>query len=50
MCLQIQGHVSLLCRLGALAGLAATKDRIIVRLPYSETAYLWSTGGHTFQR
>jgi hypothetical protein len=50
MCLQLNGGVSLWCRLTALAGLAKLSDRSIVRLPYSETAYLWSTGGHTFDR
>ena len=50
LCLQRQGSVSLWCRLGAMLGMAALKDRIIVRLPYSQTAYLWSTGGQTFDR
>jgi hypothetical protein len=50
MCLQIQGGVSLLCRMATLAGLATLRERVIVRLPYSETAYLWTTGGHTFDR
>jgi hypothetical protein len=50
MCLQSQGYVSVWCRLGALAGITGLKDHIIVRLPYSETAYLWTTGGQTFDR
>jgi hypothetical protein len=48
VCLKVQGSVSLLCR-----GLAMAKtpvDRIILRLPYIEWAYLMSTGGYTFDR
>ncbi len=40
------GGVSPLCRLGAMVAL---RDRIIARLPYSETLYLWSTGGRTYR-
>lgn len=47
-CLRIQQAVSLLCRGLALG--RAPVDRIIVRLPYIEGAYLLSTGGQTFDR
>ena len=48
MCLLIQQGVSLLCRLAALS--KAPHDRIVLRLPYNESAYLLSTGGRTFDR
>lgn len=48
MCLLIQHGVSLLCR-GVAMGQAPT-DRIVLRLPYQEWAYLASTGGQTFDR
>ena len=48
LCLRIQGSVSLLCR-GVAMG-RAPLDRIIVRLPYLEWAYLLSTGGQKFDR
>jgi hypothetical protein len=48
MCLKTQGYVSLLCR-GIALGQAPT-DRIILRLPYWEWAYLASTGGQSFDR
>jgi hypothetical protein len=47
-CLRIQQGVSLLCRGLALG--RAPVDRIILRLPYSEWAYLRSTGGQSFDR
>lgn len=47
-CLRVQGGVSLLCR-GLALGQAPT-DRIILRLPYMEWAYLRSTGGRIFER
>ncbi|MFO0560245.1 MAG: hypothetical protein U0269_19670 [Polyangiales bacterium] len=47
MCERRMGGVSLLCRAVALGAIA---DKIIVRLPYSETLYLWSTGGRTYHR
>lgn len=47
-CLRIQQGVSLLCR-GIALGHAPT-DRIILRLPYIEWAYLRSTGGQSFDR
>jgi len=48
MCLKVQGYVSLMCRSAALA--AAPVDRIVVRLPHMEWAYLVSTGGKTFEQ
>lgn len=47
-CLRVVGEVSLLCR--GLAMEQAPADRIIVRLPYWEWAYLRSTGGQSFNR
>ena len=45
-CLRVQQSVSLLCRVLALGW--APVDRIMLRLPYSEWAYLLSTGGQSF--
>ncbi len=50
LCLQIQGSVSLLCRLAALSAVEEISDRIILRLPYSHWAYLQSTGGLEFEK
>lgn len=47
-CLRIQNSVSLLCRMAAFQ--VAPTDRIILRLPYQEWAYLASTGGASFDR
>ncbi len=47
-CLRIQDGVSLLCRMTAMV--RAPVDRIVLRLPYQEWAYLASTGGVTFER
>lgn len=47
-CLRIQDGVSLLCRLGAMV--QAPVDRVVVRLPYQEWAYLLSTGGVSFEQ
>jgi hypothetical protein len=49
MCLDIQGGVSLFCRLAALNAATELTDRIILRLPYSHWAYLRSTGGLEFE-
>jgi len=48
LCLNRTGSVSLLCRGLALA--QAPKDRIILKIPYWEFAYLQSTGGRKFER
>lgn len=50
MCLDIQGSVSLLCRMIALSASEDLTDRIILRLPYSHWAYLQSTGGLEFEK
>jgi len=50
MCIELQGGVSLLCRMSALAAASDLTDRIIIRLPYSRWAYLQSTGGLEFDR
>lgn len=49
LCLQIQGSVSLLCRMMAINSFSEIADRIIFRLPYSHWAYLQSTGGLEFE-
>lgn len=48
LCLERMGGVSLLCRGMAMA--EAPTDRIVLRLPYMEWAYLRSTGGQEFGR
>ncbi|MBN2390753.1 MAG: hypothetical protein JXR84_08520 [Anaerolineae bacterium] len=50
LCLQIQGEVSLMCRMTTLTAAVEITDRAIVRLPYSHWAYLRSTGGLEFDR
>jgi hypothetical protein len=50
LCLKLQGSVSLLCRATTGPGILQLTDRIIVKLPYSRTAYLLSTGGQEFDR
>lgn len=46
-CLERMGGVSLMCRMIALG--QAPTDRIVMRLPYVESAYLASTGGREFR-
>jgi hypothetical protein len=48
LCIERIGGVSLMCR--GMAMLRAPTDRIIVRMPYMEWAYLASTGGQSFDR
>jgi len=48
VCLQRVGGVSLMCR--AIAMGQGPLDRIVIRLPYMEWAYLASTGGRKFHR
>ena len=48
-CERQMGGVNLLCR-GAVLGKLGAENVIIARLPYSETLYLWSTGGRTYSR
>jgi hypothetical protein len=50
LCLQMEGQVTLFCRMAALGAAADLTERIIVRLPYSHWAYLRSTGGLEFDR
>ena len=50
LCLQIQGNVTLMCRMGAMTAMSNLTDRIIIRLPYIHWAYLQSTGGLEFDR
>jgi len=50
LCLEMEGHVSLLCRMAALSASTDLIDRIIVKLPYSHWAYLQSTGGLDFEK
>ena len=49
MCERIQDGVSLLCR-GMVMGQVGKNATIYLRLPYSETLYMWSTGGKTYDR
>lgn len=49
LCMQRVGKVNLLCRMTML-GSAIDKDNIIIRLPYSEYAYLKTTNGRKFDR
>lgn len=49
MCERLQGGVNLLCR-GLMLGAVAEKTKILLRLPYSETLYLISTGGVTYSK
>jgi len=48
-CEREQGGVNLLCRIGVL-GRVAENGQILVRLPYSEALYKFSTGGNTYTR
>jgi hypothetical protein len=50
LCLQMEGGVSLLCRMAALSAASDLTDRIILRLPYSRWAYLQSTDGLEFEK
>lgn len=47
MCERAMEGVSLLCR-GVMLGAVASKSTILIRLPYSETLYLFSTGGKKY--
>ncbi len=48
VCEREMGGVNLLCRAGVLAGVA--KGDLLLKLPYSQTLYEWSTGGRTYER
>lgn len=49
ICEREMGGVSLLCRGSVLAALAK-ENSILLRLPYSETLYSFSTGGKSYDR
>lgn len=49
LCNREVNGVSLLCRISVL-GAVAKNSTILMRLPYSETLYLVSTGGMTYDR
>lgn len=49
LCMQRVGSVSLLCRMTML-GNAIDEDNVLIRLPYSEYAYLKSTNDRKFDR
>lgn len=49
ICERETGSVTLLCR-GTILGSVADSDRILARLPYSETLYSMSTGGKHYGR
>ena len=49
LCLEIQGSVTLLCRVAAIGALDELGERILLRLPYNRWAYLRSTGGLEFK-
>ena len=49
ICEREMGGVSLLCR-GIMMGNILEDATVYLRLPYSETLYLWSTGGREFGR
>lgn len=49
MCERVQGSINLLCR-GIVMGQVAQNATIYFRLPYSESLYLISTGGKTYDR
>jgi hypothetical protein len=48
-CARESDGVSLLCRMAVL-GAVAQNSTVIARLPYSETLYLISTDGKTYER
>jgi len=49
MCERIQGGVNLLCR-GMVLGAVGKNAVVFIRLPYSESLYLISTGGKVYDR
>ena len=51
ICQREMGGVNLLCRAAVLRGIAGDDgEGILLRLPYSETLYLVSTGGAKYDR
>ena len=49
MCERIQGKVNILCR-GLVLAQIAKNGEVYLRLPYSESLYLISTGGKKYER
>lgn len=49
ICDREMGGVNLLCR-GVMMGNILNNATVYLRLPYSETLYLWSTGGRDYGR
>ena len=49
VCERMQGKVNLLCR-GMVLGKVGETATVYARLPYSETLYMMSTGGHNYDR
>ena len=49
ICEREMGGVNLICRMGMLAGIGS-KGVILLRLPYSESLYLISTNGVSYDR
>ena len=49
VCERTTGNVNLLGR-GLILATVAKNAKIILRLPYSETLYLWSTGGKKYSK
>lgn len=49
ICQREFGQVNLICRIGAMAGVA-NNSKILMRLPYSATLYQISTGGISYDR
>lgn len=49
ICEREMGRVSLLCR-GMVMGNILEEATVYLRLPYSDTHYLWSTGGREYGR
>ena len=49
MCERMQGGVNLLCR-GMVLGVVAKDTTVYLRLPYSESLYLISTGGKVYEK
>ena len=49
MCEGIQGNVNLLCR-GMILARVGENSHVYLRLPYSQTLYMLSTGGKAYDR
>lgn len=49
VCIRRMNGVNLFCRMGVLAAVA-NNATVLLRLPYSESLYLWSTDGRSFAR